>query len=172
MPPVLVPWVVGNSDKVFWVKNRAESLQLLIQCRMSIIQQSNKGMLLNFLVLSLVLEPTILCALTTALQVVQVLPQFVIGIITILLVQTLISWMEHWLEDLEQPMISMLMSDQVNIMSINVTIRQRHVCLLGELGQCFYGTKAWWHIGMPSASYWDPWQVSGSNPGKGDVLLS
>ena len=23
---------------------------------------------------------------------------------------------------------------------------------------------------MPSASYWDPWQVSGSNPSKGEYL--
>ena len=28
--------------------------------------------------------------------------------------------------------------------------------------------KAWWHIGMLSASYWDPWQVPGSNPSKGE----
>ena len=33
-------------------------------------------------------------------------------------------------------------------------------------------TEAWWHILMPSASYWDPWQVLGSNPGKGEYIFS
>ena len=33
-------------------------------------------------------------------------------------------------------------------------------------------TEAWWHIGMPSASYWDPWWVPGSNSGKGEYLYT
>ena len=33
-------------------------------------------------------------------------------------------------------------------------------------------TEARWHIGMPSASYWDPLRVPGSNPGKGEYLYT
>ena len=32
-------------------------------------------------------------------------------------------------------------------------------------------TEARWHIGMSSASYWDPWRVLGSNPGKGEYCF-
>ena len=33
-------------------------------------------------------------------------------------------------------------------------------------------TKAWWHICMPSASYWHPWWVPGSNIGKWEYLYT
>ena len=32
-------------------------------------------------------------------------------------------------------------------------------------------TQARWHIGMPSPSYWDPWQILGSNPGLGEYCF-